>query len=348
MTCRSLSFPLLVACFCLAAAISPLSQGPGVLRAADAPAAASPSTSPVATQPADTGVTVAIFDFTCSTPGNPDLGKQISEVLTATLSGEPGVQLVDRASMDKVLQEQQLNLTGLVDSAKAVSIGKLIGAKIIITGTVVPMDKSIFITAKLVGTETTALSSAIVMAPKNADLSDLIVKLAQQTAEKLRTSGATLLAKKADIDPLPALKTKLAGRKLPKICVNIAERHLPAADVAAADPAAETEVKNILIAAGFTVIDARGDAEMDKAGVEVAVTGEALSELNGKIGNLVSCSGRVEIQATDRKTHQVLFSNRVTTRAVDLAENIAGKTALQKAGHDLAIKLLEKFREITG
>jgi TolB-like protein len=343
MTYRCLSFPLLVACFYVAPILL-LSQGPDVVRAADMPAT-NPSTAPAATQPADNRVTVAIFDFTGTTAGNPDLGKQISEVLTASLSGEPGVQFVDRASMDKILQEHQLNLTGLVDSATAIRAGKLVGAKIIITGSVLPMDKSIFITAKLVGTETSKLSSALVTAPGNADLGPMIVELSQKTADALRTSGPTLLANKADIDPLPALKTKLAGRKLPTVCVNIAEHHLPAANVAAADPAAETEVKNVLISAGITVIDAHGEAEMDKAGVDVAITGEGLSELNGKIGNLVSCSGRLELQATYRKSHQVLFSNRATTRAVDLAENIAGKAALQKAGHDLAVKLLEHFAE---
>jgi len=344
MTCRSLSISLPLACICLAASVLGVSNGADVLRAAD-PATTKPTTEPPATQPADEGVTVAIFDFTSKIAGNPDLGKQISEVLTATLSGEPGVQLVDRASMDKILQEHQLNLTGLVDPATAIQVGKLVGAKVIITGMAFPIDKQICVTAKLTGTETSGLSSAIARGPKNADTADLIMQIAQKTAESLRTDRKKLLGNNADFDPLPALKTKLAGRKLPKVCVNISEHHLPPADIAAVDPAAETEIRNVLISAGFTVIAGHDEAELDKAGVEVAIIGEAFSELNGKIGNLVSCSARVELQARDRKGHRVLFSNRTTTRAVDLAENVAGKTALQKAGHDLGIKLVERFAE---
>jgi hypothetical protein len=106
----------------------------------------------------------------------------------------------------------------------------------------------------------------------------------------------------------------------------------------------ETEVKNVLIAAGFTVVEG-SERDLDKAGVDVAVTGEAFSEFNARIGNLVSCSARVEIKAADRRDNRVIFSNRATTRAVDLAENTAGKTALQKGGRELGIRLLQHFAD---
>src|SRR5688572_11786496 len=65
-----------------------------------------------ASQPAN-AMTVAILDFSATTPGNPQLGEQIAETVMAMLSGEPGFSLVDRISLTKTLQEQQLNLTGV-------------------------------------------------------------------------------------------------------------------------------------------------------------------------------------------------------------------------------------------
>jgi predicted hydrocarbon binding protein len=47
----------------------------------------------------------------------------------------------------------------------------------------------------------------------------------------------------------------------------------------------------------------------------------------------------------DRRTVQVQLADRTTQRAVDLSENIAAKTALQKAGRELGIKLLKHFDE---
>ena len=337
MTCRRVTISAVVALYLVA---------PPALHAAE-PATTGSVTSPAATQPAIDGVSLAVLDFNCTAPGNPELGKQISEVLTATLSGEPGVLIVDRSSMDKILQEHQLNLAGAVDSAKALSAGKLVGAKLIITGMAFPSGKEIFITARVIGTETSLFDGTLVRGPKTGDMSDLIMQLSQKIAEKLRIASPRLLANNGLIDPLPALNKKLAGRKLPIVCVNIVEHHLNADNVAPIDPAAETEVKNVLIAAGFTVIDGQEEAKLDKARVEVAITGDAFSEPNAKIGNLVSCTGRIELKATDRKGHGLLFSDRTTTRAVDLAENVAGKTALQKAGHDMAVKLLEHFAETT-
>jgi hypothetical protein len=37
--------------------------------------------------------------------------------------------------------------------------------------------------------------------------------------------------------------------------------------------------------------------------------------------------------------------NRSTTRAVDLAENTAGETALKRGGRDLGIRLLQHFAD---
>ncbi len=52
---------------------------------------------------------------------------------------------------------------------------------------------------------------------------------------------------------------------------------------------------------------------------------------------------RAEINVIDRKTGRIVLAGRRTDRAVDLAEAIAGKTALQKAGRKLSIEVLRHF-----
>ena len=289
--------------------------------------------------------TIAILDFAANTPGDPELGKQVSEVLAATLSGEDGFTLVDRASMSHTLAEHELNLTGLVSPEQTVKIGKLVGAKILITGKIFLVDKQLYLTAKLVGTETSILDGFIIKGDKDAGIGELMTQLGQKVAEHVRKEGPRLLASPDTMDdPLPGLKKALAGHKLPKIAVNILERHITTTPMTRLDPAAETEIRMVLKDAGFTIFEGDEKAQAEN-GVALVVSGAAVSEFAARIANLISCSGRLEIKITDRKTGEVLYSDRETTRGVDLAENIAAKSALQKAGHIVAIRILRHFEQ---
>jgi hypothetical protein len=131
---------------------------------------------------------------------------------------------------------------------------------------------------------------------------------------------------------------------LPKVSVQITERHVAEVRAARVDPAVETEIRKLLIDCGFTVVD--GDAlDQAKGGVEVTITGEAFSEFAARIGNLYSCTDRVEIKVTNVADKTLRVSDRDSSRAVDLAENLAAKTALQKSGRVLGIRILEHFAE---
>ncbi|HEX4056414.1 MAG TPA: CsgG/HfaB family protein [Tepidisphaeraceae bacterium] len=302
-----------------------------------------PQTKPTSANPP--GLTVAILDFETDTPGAPDLGSQISETLSATLSGEPGFTLVDRAEISKVLSEHSMNLSGLMNPNDAIKVGKLVGAKILVTGRAFALDKQVFITAKLISTETSLVQGVLVRGDKDADLASLVLSLSDKVAAKLRETGPQLVAADDTMtDPLPALKERLSKLKLPKVTVQVTERHIAALLAVRIDPAVDTELQQMLTQCGFTVIDG-DETQQVEAGVSVVISGEGFSEYAARIGNLVSCIGRVEIKVTDRKTGEVLFSDRQTARAVDLAENTAGKTALQKAAHALGIRILSHFAD---
>src|SRR5688572_12050216 len=103
---------------CLISTLLPcvLSATAALSPAADAkPVDAKPSAaakSAAATQPkAKDELRVAVLDFGADTPGSPELGKQIGEILVASLSGQDALTLVDRSALARVLQEQELNLS---------------------------------------------------------------------------------------------------------------------------------------------------------------------------------------------------------------------------------------------
>lgn len=201
-------------------------------------------------------LTVAILDFGAKDPAMPDLGPQIGEVLTAVLSGEPGFTLVDRATLARALQEHELNLSGVVSTEQAVQVGKLVGARILVTGKAFMLGKQVFITAKLIGTETSLVEGVLVKDESGADVGNLVVSLATEIADRLRKAGPRLVASDDGIDPLPKLKKELAGRPKPKVVVIITEEHMRAAPlVQPVDPAVETEVKLMLRECGFDIPD---------------------------------------------------------------------------------------------
>src|SRR5215471_2959115 len=62
-----------------------------------------------------------------SNPGIANAEARVTDDLTAQLTGLPGVALIDRASIDKVLKEQNFQNSDRSSADTAVRIGKLLG-----------------------------------------------------------------------------------------------------------------------------------------------------------------------------------------------------------------------------
>src|SRR6202021_990533 len=117
--------------------------------------------------------------------------------------------------------------------------------------------------------------------------------------------------------------------------VKISEQHFGQFVI---DPAAQTELSLILQQCGFIVVD---DLSTNKADVEI--TGEAFSEFGMTRGNLQSCRARIEIKARDVTSGAVIAVDRQTSVAVDLAEHVAAKTALQNGAAELAERVVPQL-----
>jgi hypothetical protein len=302
--------------------------------------AAPAATKPVAKATKATKVRVAILDFETGGKASLDFMKQVPDALAAMLSDDAAIQLVERAQVAKTIQEQAANLTGLVDAEKSVKVGKLLGAQVLVTGKIFPLDRDLYVTVKLIGTETSAVKVLMVKGKADADIGELLMSVAEKVGTTLKTQAKELLPDGGPLDPLPGLKTRLAGKRKPTLSVAVSERHQAAAR-AIADPAVETELRRMLIECGFTVLD---NANKDRK-ADLAVTGEAFSEFGALLGNLTACTARVELKVTDVRGGTIRFTDRTTARAADLSEAIAAKSALQKGGYNLAVQLLEHFAD---
>lgn len=286
-------------------------------------------------EPAPVVHPVALLGF--EERGVKDAAAKVNDLLFAKLAAKPDFFLVDRGDLKKVLDEQQLSLSGAVKADEAVKVGQLTGAKILVTGSVVQVEKRLYLIAKVIGTETGRVVGASVEGAASDGLGDLAGKLADAVDAAVAKNGDKLVPRPAPaVDRIADLGKKLGKAPRPVLFVQVGERHI---GQPAADPAAQTEVTRFARETGFEVVD---PDEGGRGKADVLVTGEGFSEVAGRVGGMVSVRARVELKAVDRKTGRVIAADRQTAVVVDLAENVAGKAALQAAAADLAERILAK------
>jgi TolB-like protein len=280
----------------------------------------------------------AVLPFQEAGRGVAGLGEKVGTLLTIDLLTESGLWLVERTELDAVRKEAELNLSGMVNPAQAMQVGQLSGAKILVTGSVIELDRNVILAAKIIGTETGRVLGAKVTGAISGELAPLVTELAAQVAEIIRNQAGVLVAAvPTQKDQVEALNKVLGDAERPVLRITVAERHVGQATI---DPAAQTELTLLSKQTGFRVLDPEDPAVK---GADIVIAGEAFSEFAVRRGDLISVKARVEVTATDQATGEILVADRQTAIAVDLAEHIAGKAALQEAAAVLAARILPKL-----
>ena len=100
---------------------------------------------------------IALVPFTYSGTGEKDDGggNVVSDRLTTKIVKLKKFQVIDRQSLQKILEEQKLQTSGVVDPETAKKIGKVLGVEAIITGSLTNVSGGMVeVNAKLIRTET--------------------------------------------------------------------------------------------------------------------------------------------------------------------------------------------------
>jgi hypothetical protein len=121
------------------------------------------------------GGTIAVSGFSMKREVQPPLCALLDERGLVELSRLKTLRPVERRRLDEVLKEQELALSDLADTTKAITIGKVLAARYILTGSVIEMPGSLVIFARIVNVETAEVESAAqVIVPKNSEVSGLL------------------------------------------------------------------------------------------------------------------------------------------------------------------------------
>jgi TolB-like protein len=267
-------------------------------------------------------------------------GVKVSDMLFASLIAQPELFLVDRMDIQTLLDEQELNLSGLVRADDAIQIGQMTGAKILITGSIIEVDKNLYLVAKLIGTETSRVLGASVKGSMKDDLTSLVENLAAKVNDTIMSASDQLIARpEKEVDLVKELNTTLGDAERPSVLIDIEDQHIGTVLVVI-DPPAQTEMEHLCRETGFEVIDS-DTGNPNRA--DLLISGEGVSEFGMRRGNLVSVKARVEIKAVDQATGRLVVSDCEQVVVVGLSEQLAGKEALQKATAKVASRVIPKL-----
>ena len=103
-----------------------------------------------------------------------DYVNEAGPVQLARLAGS-GFTVVERGRLDEVLREQELALSDLVEPGRAVSVGKILVADYLVTGTVIALSESIVVFSRIINVETAVIEAvAQVIIPRDSQVNSLL------------------------------------------------------------------------------------------------------------------------------------------------------------------------------
>ncbi|HMG75027.1 MAG TPA: FlgO family outer membrane protein [Pyrinomonadaceae bacterium] len=98
--------------------------------------------------------TIAVVEFADLRGNVTDFGRFIAEELITHLYETKKFKVIERQLLNKVITEQKLSLTGMIDQMSAQKLGKLLGVDAIASGTVTDLGESLRVNARLIDTST--------------------------------------------------------------------------------------------------------------------------------------------------------------------------------------------------
>ena len=101
--------------------------------------------------------TIAVVEFADLRGNVTDFGRFIAEELITRLHETKKFTVIERQLLNKVITEQKLSLTGMIDQTSAQKLGKVLGVDAIAAGTVTDLGKSVRVNARLIDTSTAVI-----------------------------------------------------------------------------------------------------------------------------------------------------------------------------------------------
>jgi len=131
---------------------------------------------------------IAVIDFADIQNNVPLISHLISETLISELFKTGKFIIVERKLLSGVLEQQKLNMSGLVDEGTARKVGKLLGVDYIVTGTLINIGDVLNINARMISIESGSIEATGTTDLSKSDLSALKLNTGEITQAHQSTS----------------------------------------------------------------------------------------------------------------------------------------------------------------
>ena len=140
---------------------------------------------------ADTRPTVAVLYFDNNSIGKDaadydGMGKGVADLLISDLAGNAAIRVVERSRIEALLQEQNLTRAGSIDAETAVRLGKILGARHMITGAFMHTGKQMVLTVRTIDVETSVISNPQRVQQATDDVLGLVGQLSTRLAATMK------------------------------------------------------------------------------------------------------------------------------------------------------------------
>jgi len=276
--------------------------------------------------------TAAVLNFESRSrqASHDNVGKSMAELLFVQLLESGCVDLVERAELDKALDELHLSAVGMTSPESQLKLGQLIGAKILITGSIFEAGQKHYAVAKIIGTETSRVKGCSVSG--TGDYLELVPALAEKVKAVLENEVEILLPRKATVfsiaDALAAVKGN--GRKVYLEVKEDIQQSIP-------DPASDIALKKTLLALDFQIVKMRNEADF-------AIVCEAVASNAGQYHKFSSAQARVELSVYQVTGDKLLAAGARKETMAGATYIIAAKDAINQATLVLAGKVLQSLK----
>jgi len=152
-------------------------------------------------QQTDNRPTVAVLPFVNSAIGASNaelapLSKGIADLLITDMAQNPAIRVVERENIARLLEEQNLARDGRVDDATAARIGKLLGARHMVTGSFITDRSGVMVlTLKSIDTETSRIEWSHMERDQTDNFLALVAKASAAANRGLRLPELTPAAR---------------------------------------------------------------------------------------------------------------------------------------------------------
>ena len=280
-------------------------------------------------------LTVAVYDFSDADRSAVNYGSKVTTLITADLTTERNLVMLERADLTKVLNEQAFNISGMVNADAAAKIGQITGVKVLVAGQVIKTgDNHLIVIANIIGTETGRLFATKVNGAAD-NLLALTTELSSNIAQTISLQATNLVTPPVESREvrLERIVKSITGTNRPSVSIALIGYNMLGNNWQ--DEIIKNEIGFILMKAGFVVVDDNSDRKPD-----LQIIGSVAAETGLPRGGLLTGRATVDLKIQERRTGNIIGLDHQEATATDLGVATASKAAQTKAADDLAERIL--------